>query len=191
VNDIRGYARDGFVLDETQIEQQFGSTEAYATFNRVRGWVDLGRSNLYLLIVLLAVVALATGFLGGRRLGSRVLWAGVPVLVSGLIAAIAFGPVSEYGFDTVDEWIGNIDIPEVFAAKLLDVRVAMERAFVEPMALQSMVAAGIGAALVFTGAVLSPGRSLHRPRRGRLIGQWQARVGQGVQGIGDGLRSES
>ncbi|MDA1036010.1 MAG: hypothetical protein O3B65_03905, partial [Chloroflexi bacterium] len=91
------------------------------------------------------------GFLGGRGWGTRLAWAGVPVVISGVITAIAFGPVAARGFKVADDLIQDISINEIFIGKLLDARVAMENTFVSPMATQSMAIAALGVGMIVIG----------------------------------------
>jgi len=154
----RGWLRDGFAVDESHLRELVGSDADVDVFNNIRGYIDFGRSIIAVLVILSGLFALMIGFLGGRSWGSRLAWAGVPLLVSGGLAVVLFGPVAAYGFETVDEFIRGLEINHIFIDKLIDVRVSMKESFVSPLAFQSGSTAIVGAGMIITGVVLGKRR---------------------------------
>ncbi len=154
LDDIRGYLRDGITFDESSVEERLGGDGEL--FDKVRGWVDLGRSLLFLLVVLLAFIALIIGFLGGRRWGTRLVWAGVPVLIAGALVggifSVAGGPIRTLSGDPIRNAVSDtlLDTP-VFIDKLLDVRDDLIASFVDPIATQGLVSAASGFATIVAG----------------------------------------
>lgn len=147
---IRKYLRDGFTFTSADMEEAMGAADL-ATLDDVRRYIDQGRSLLLLLVIVPALVAVTIGFLGGRRWGTRLAWAGVPVSFAGVITAVAFGPVASRGFEVIDDVIRNLEINEIFIMKLLDARAAMQMNFVSPLATQSMAIAAVGFAMMAIG----------------------------------------
>ena len=149
MDSVRGYLRDGITFDESSIAGVLGGN--VGLFDDVRGWVNLGRGLLFLLIVLLAFVALIIGFLGGRRWGTRLVWAGVPVLMAGAllggIFSAASGPLRAFS----DGPIRGIDTTPVLTDKLLDVRDDLVASFVDPIAAQGLASAALGFAMIVAG----------------------------------------
>ncbi|MCH7482652.1 MAG: hypothetical protein IIC31_07470 [Chloroflexi bacterium] len=149
MDSVRGYLRDGITFDESSIAGVLGGN--VGLFDDVRGWVNLGRGLLFLLIVLLAFVALVIGFLGGRRWGTRLVWAGVPVLMAGVllggIFSAASGPLRAFS----DGPIRGIDTTPVLTDKLLDVRDDLVASFVDPIAAQGLASAALGFAMIVAG----------------------------------------
>ena len=149
---VRGYLRDGFTFSASDIEKQFEDKSELTTFNDIRGYIAQAKSLRWLFIIALSFIAVIIGFLGGRRWGTRLAWAGLPVVISGAITAFAFGPIASQGFKVVDDLISDIDdIDEIFISKLLDARVAMESMFVSPISTQSITLAAIGFAMITVG----------------------------------------
>ncbi|MCH8848301.1 MAG: hypothetical protein IIC32_04935 [Chloroflexi bacterium] len=150
LDEYRGYLRDGITFDDSSLAAELGDN--IELFDDVRGWVDLGRSLLFLLIVLLGFIALIVGFLGGRRWGTRLAWAGVPVLISGaLIGGIfsaASGPLRAFS----DDPIRDLDVTPVLIDKLLDVRDDLVASFVDPIATQGLVTAALGFVMIVAGS---------------------------------------
>ncbi len=169
LEDIRGYLRDGYTFDESSFEDLLGDVKAedavvaeeardrVELFDRGRGWVDLGRSLLFLLIVLLAFIALIIGFLGGRHWGTRLAWAGVPLLISGAliggIFAVASGPLRTFSDDPIRDAATKrgLDSPVVIE-KLLDVRDDLVSSFVDPIATQGLVSAALAFVMIVAGS---------------------------------------
>lgn len=188
--DIRGWLREGFSFDEGQLREQIADDETFDLFDRVRGYVDLGRGNINLLVFLPAFFALLIGLLGGRRWGTRLAWAGIPVLISGGLAAIAFGPVAAYGFEVLDDLIRGLDANSIFIEKMLDARVAMEATFIAPMASLSGIAAAIGLGMVILGMMLAK----RRRRRGVPVGPkgrvWATESARQTNSVVDSIRED-
>jgi hypothetical protein len=189
LGNVRLWLRDGFAFDEIQLREEVGRDADFDLFDKVRGWVDLGRGNITYLMVLPGFIALLIGLLGGRRWGSRLAWAGVPVLISGGLAAIAFGPVAAYGFEVIDDLIRGFDANSIFIDKMLDARVAMEATFIEPMASQSATAAAVGLGMVIFGMILAR-RRRHKVKvaaKGRV---WSTQSAQQARSVVDSLKEE-
>ena len=169
LDEYRGYLREGYTFDESSFEDLLGDVNAedevaakaardrVELFDRGRGWVDLGRSLLFLLIVLLAFIALLIGFLGGRRWGTRLAWAGVPLLISGAliggIFAVASGPLRTFSDDPIRDAAAErgLDSPVVIE-KLLDVRDDLVSSFVDPIATQGLVSAALAFVMIVAGS---------------------------------------
>ena len=190
LNDARGYLRDGFTFDQTQVEEQFERQADFDAFDDARGYVALGRDFLFLLIVLLAAIALFIGMLGGRRWGTRLIWAGVPVLLAGAAMAIAFGPVAAVGFETGDDYIQDLDIDDVFVDKLIELQQALEESFVAPIAFQSAVAGAGGAAMILFGAFIGRRRSHRAPQVAAGGGTWETTEAAAARQMVSELRAE-
>jgi hypothetical protein len=186
---VRGWLRDGFAFDETQLRDQVGSDAEFDLFDRVRGYVGLGRGNITYLMVLPGLIALIIGLLGGRRWGPRLAWAGLPVLISGGLAAIAFGPVAAYGFEVVDDLIRGLNANSIFIDKLLDARVEMEATFIEPMASQSTTAAVGGAVMLILGIMLGKRRK-HKVKVAAKGKVWATESAQQAKSVVDSLKDE-
>ena len=148
-DEYRGYLRDGITFDSSSVASELG--DDIERFDRARGWVSTGRGLLFLLVVLLAFIALIVGFLGGRRWGTRLVWAGVPVLISGALVggifSVASGPLRTFS----DGPIRNIDVTPVLTDKLLDVRDDLVAVFVDPIATQGLVTAALGFIMIVAG----------------------------------------
>ena len=67
--------------------------DAMDAFDDVRGWLGLGRSLRFLLILPPLLLLAAVGFLGGRRWRSRAAWAAVLLLFAAGTVYVATGPV--------------------------------------------------------------------------------------------------
>lgn len=188
--DIRGWLREGFSFDQGQLREQIADDETFDLFDRVRGYVDLGRGNINLLVFLPAFFALLIGLLGGRRWGTRLAWAGIPVLISGGLAAIAFGPVAAYGFEVLDDLIRGLDANSIFIEKMLDARVAMEATFIAPMASQSGIAAAIGLGMVILGMMLAKRRRRRRVPVGPKGRVWATESARQTNSVVDSIRED-
>ena len=150
LENVRRYLRDGITFDDSSVATQLG--DDIERFDDVRGWVSLGRSLLFLLVVLLTFIALIVGFLGGRRWGTRLVWAGVPVLISGALVggifSVASGPIRTFSNDP----IRDIDVTPVLIDKLLEVRDDLVASFVDPIAAQGLVSAALGFIMIVVGS---------------------------------------
>ncbi|MCH8974763.1 MAG: hypothetical protein IH869_06780, partial [Chloroflexi bacterium] len=148
-DEYRGYLRDGYTIDESSVVDLLGGN--FERFDDGRGWVKLGRDLLFLLVVLLGFIALLVGFLGGRRWGTRLVWAGVPVLISGALVGGIFsaagGPLRTFS----DGPIRDIDATPVLTDKLFDVRDDLIASFVDPIANQGLISAALGFTMIAGG----------------------------------------
>ncbi len=186
---IRGYLRDGFSFDDAQLRELVGRDSEFDLFDSGRGYIGLGRDNISFLLIVPGIIALIVGLLGGRRWGSRLAWAGLPVLVSGAMAAIAMGPLAAYGFEILDDIIRQKGFSSVFTEKLIDTRIEMQLSFLAPMASQSGTAAIVGVVMVILGMMLAK-RRRHKPRvpkQGRAL---ETKASQEIRSVVDSLKDE-
>jgi hypothetical protein len=186
---IRGYLRDGFTFDDTQLREIVGRDSELELFDSGRGYIGLGRDNISFLLIVPGIIALIIGLLGGRRWGSRLAWAGLPVLISGALAAIAMGPLAAYGFEILDDVIRQKGFSFVFTEKLIDTRIEMELSFLAPMASQSGTVAIVGVVMVILGMMLAK-RRRHKPRvpkQGRAL---ETQGSQEIRNVVDSLKDE-
>jgi hypothetical protein len=190
---IRGWLRDGFTFDETQLRAEVDRDSEFALFDDVRGYVGLGRDKITYLLILPGIIALIIGLLGGRKWGSRLAWAGLPVLISGTLAAIALGPVAAYGFELFDDLVQQRGFSVIFTEKLIDTRIEMQQSFLAPMASQSGTAAVAGLVAVILGMMLAKRRG-HKVRVAKKSRSLETKRGQEirneVQSLKDELASE-
>ena len=160
-DEYRGYLRDGYTIDESSVVDLLGGN--FEQFDDARGWVKLGRDLLFLLVVLLGFIALLVGFLGGRRWGTRLVWAGVPVLISGALVGGIFsaagGPLRTFS----DGPIRDIDATPVLIDKLLDVRDDLVTSFVDPIANQGLISAALGFTMIAGGVFWASRRRVALP----------------------------
>ena len=186
---IRGYLRDGFTFDDTQLRELVGRDSEFDLFDSGRGYIGLGRDNISFLLIVPGIIALIVGLLGGRRWGSRLAWAGLPVLASGAMAAIAMGPLAAYGFEILDDVIRQKGFSSVFTEKLIDTRIEMQLSFLAPMASQSGTAAIVGVVMVILGMMLAK-RRRHKPRvpkQGRAL---ETKGSREIRNVVDSLKDE-
>ncbi len=186
---IRGYLRDGFTFDDTQLRELVGRDSEFDLFDSGRGYIGLGRDNISFLLIVPGIIALIVGLLGGRRWGSRLAWAGLPVLASGAMAAIAMGPLAAYGFEILDDVIRQKGFSSVFTEKLIDTRIEMQLSFLAPMASQSGTAAVVGVVMVILGMMLAK-RRRHKPRvpkQGRAL---ETKGSREIRNVVDSLKDE-
>ena len=94
------WTSEGFAFTDADLRdlvtddgQNLQAVQDIEQFDRIRGWLGLGRSLWVLLLLVPGVILAGIGFLGGRRWPSRVMWAAVPLGIAGGIAYAAFGPV--------------------------------------------------------------------------------------------------
>jgi hypothetical protein len=189
LGDIRMWMRDGFSLDEATLLRT-GATSQLRAFDNIREAVGTARENTMIFFALPAIIALIIGWLGGRRWGSRLAWAGMPVLLSGLTATVGFGLVAERGFAKLDHVIRNLNLDSMFIEKILDIRFAMEISFVAPMASNGRMVAAAGAAMVVIGVMLAKSRptKIHVPKKSTAVGQTES--GRDAHSVIDSLKDE-
>ncbi len=177
-DDIRGYLRDGFDFNDGQVRERL-TGQAFQSFDDARGWVDLGRSLLFLLIILLLLLAAIIGFLGGRSWGTRLTWAGVPALTAGFVTVVLFGGIGRLvrAVDANSLGVGQSITSRIFSSedeakygvlitKLTEVNDALVSSFVNPIVFQAAVVALLGGAMIVGGIVLG------RRSRAALAGDW-------------------
>lgn len=151
--DVRGWLRDGYTVTDADVRDRFDAD--FETFDDGRGWVSTGRSLLFVLFILLALIAAIIGFLGGRKWGSRLAWAGVPILLSGGLLAAAFIVIKRFAVDASDDAINDLGIDPVFITKILSVRDEMWETFISPLTVQGIAAGALGLAMMVVGIFLS------------------------------------
>ncbi len=151
----REYLRDGITLTQADLWDNLDDAQVRQQVDDARGYIGQGRSLLFLLALVPLVLAALIGLLGGRTLGSRLAWAAFPLLVGGGLLAGAMFAVSGPLSGLLDDVIANMDAPAVVDAKLLALRDALVDAFVNPLRLQGIIAAGLAFALMVVGIVLS------------------------------------
>ncbi|MEE8517749.1 MAG: hypothetical protein V3S98_01325 [Dehalococcoidia bacterium] len=177
-DDIRGYLRDGFDFNDGQIRERL-SDDDFQSFDDGRGWVDRGRSLLFVLIILLLLLAAIIGFLGGRSWGTRLTWAGVPALTAGFVTVVLFGGIGRLvrAVDANSLGVGQSITSRIFSSedeakygvlitKLTEVNDALVSSFVNPIVFQAAVVALLGGAMIVGGIVLG------RRSRAALAGDW-------------------
>ena len=183
-DEYRGYLRDGYTIDESSVVDLLGGN--FERFDDGRGWVKLGRDLLFLLVVLLGFIALLVGFLGGRRWGTRLVWAGVPVLISGALVGGIFsaagGPLRTFS----DGPIRDIDATPVLTDKLFDVRDDLIASFVDPIANQGLISAALGFTMIAGGIFWASRRRVALPTPSVPYETEQARAAGRV--VDEGLR---
>ena len=96
---VLDWTREGFAFTDADLRnlvtdegQDSQAVSDFEQFDRIRGWLGLGRSLWFLLLLAPGVLLAGIGFLGGRRWPSRVMWAAVPLVLGAAIAYTAFGP---------------------------------------------------------------------------------------------------
>jgi hypothetical protein len=159
---VRGYLRDGVSFDEADLQAELGSDVDFGLLDDIRGYVGLGRDYLIWLVLLPLFIAFFIGVLGGRRWGTRLAWMGMTLLIAGGLSAAALGPLAAFGFEIGDDYITD-SVNPAFVEKALETRVALEDAFVAPMASQSATAAASGLGLILLGMIF--GRKKRRKVR--------------------------
>jgi hypothetical protein len=151
----REYLRDGITLTQADLWDNLDDAQTRRRVDEVRGYIGQGRSLLFLLILAPLVLAALVGLLGGRNWGSRLAWAGFPVLVGGGLVAGAMFAVSGPLIGLLDEVIADAGASAVLEAKLFDLRDALVDAFVNPLRTQGIIAAAVAVAAMVAGIVLS------------------------------------
>ena len=152
-DDARGYMRDGFVFTEGDAEEAAGND--LEQFETVRGYVGTARSFALVVVLPLLLLVAIVGFLGGRSWWTRLAWAGVPLVVGGLIVATASGAVAGPLMDYTDPFVQDVDAPQTVVDKVAQVRDELVRTFVNPIAIQAAVLAVLGLAAIVGGVIMA------------------------------------
>jgi hypothetical protein len=139
------------------------------------------------IFIVLVVIVFIIGSLGGRRWGSRLLWAGVPVLIAGTFMAVAPGPVAGIGFEFGDDAIRELDINPVFTDKLIELRQELDQSFAAPMFLQSAIVGALGLLLMVFGIIVERQR-VYVPKPGSI--PWVTPVGRQTEQVVRELRDD-
>nr|QOV09060.1 hypothetical protein HULAa30F3_00013 [uncultured Dehalococcoidia bacterium] len=90
--DMRDKVNKGFTL--TDADMTTSEPTDMLDMSVVRDSFLEARPWMFLTWLIPLLLILAIGFLGGRDWGSRLLWAGVPLLICGILSAIVSGPVA-------------------------------------------------------------------------------------------------
>ena len=157
LNDIRGWIRDGFVVTDDDLKEELGAD--VTTLEDARSVLRTARSLLLAPFVFLLLVAAGVGFLGGRTWWSRLGWAGVPLLTSGLAVVVALLVGTSVRGGIADDQIQTADLHATYVAKLLELRQVVTDALVGPMVIQGVLVLVLGAVMVGLGVY---GSSLRR-----------------------------
>ena len=97
------------ILESTTAEVDLGEEatftfalfEDFEDFDRIRGWIGLGRSLSFLPFVALGLVLAAIGALGGRSWPGRIGWASVVLGIASLLIYATFSPVYDSVLGTI------------------------------------------------------------------------------------------
>ena len=153
---VRETLRDGYTVTDQDLIDQLTAQEA-ADFDDVRGWIDRGRTFLPLVLAIWLVLLAVIGFLGGRTWWSRLGWAGAPLVLAGGIVAGSITAGVAYLRTAFDDVITDTEIPAAFLPKVIESRDILIDAFITPLQIQGLIAAGAGLAMVVAGIYLSRG----------------------------------
>jgi len=186
IENVRGYLRDGFNFDEADLQAELGSEVDFGMFDDIRGYVGLGLDYLVWLVVLPLFVVFLIGVLGGRRLGSRLTWMGATLLIAGGLAAVALGPVAEFGFEIGDDYTRG-GMPPAFVPMVLETRLALQDSFLAPVASQSATAAASGMGLMLLGLTLG-GKKRRKVRVAAVGKKWEASAAKESRELLDDLK---
>lgn len=151
-DEVLGWLRDGVVFTEQDVRDEIEPSD-FELFDNVRGWIGLGRSLLFLLFLVPALIAAAIGVLGGRNWGSRLAWAGVAPLLAGLLVASSLGVGIGPAGDALKDVIRSFSGEPILIEKTVDVGQALVDAFSGPIRTQGTILAAIGLAMVAGGIV--------------------------------------
>ena len=114
----------------------------FEQFDRVRGWIGLGRSLSFLPFVVLGLLLAAIGVLGGRSWPGRIGWAVVVLGIASLLVYAAFGPVYDsvpgtFINDEFDKTREDVRLDEVrgdasmFEVIMVDKSLTIARTFID------------------------------------------------------------
>jgi hypothetical protein len=210
-DDLRRWLSDGFTYTDQDLRVSFAEAQAniglntgtviesadFDTFDRARRQVNNVRSRLFYLFGLPILFALIIGLLGGRRWGSRLIWAAVPVVIAGGLIGGAFRVLSS-GVGVIDAVVDEgttalvdaIAPNAAIASKLIEIRDELIVSFTQPMSDQGLIAAGVGVALMVLGSLLLRRRS-HRMRRPKQPKRaWETAEAARARDVADDLREE-
>ncbi|MEX2599421.1 MAG: hypothetical protein WD533_07185 [Dehalococcoidia bacterium] len=149
LEEVRGYMRDGFVLTDADFREMAGSD--YEQVQTVRDMVGTARTaSLFLFLLPLGMVA-GVGFLGGASWGKRLMWAGIPLVIGGVIVGVASGLAADQLRSLTEPMLQDMDAPAAVVAKLIEVRNELVSAFISPVTLQSGVLAVLGFGAIVGG----------------------------------------
>jgi hypothetical protein len=174
-DDLRLWLSEGFTYTDQDLLVSFAEAKSnidlntgtmidsadFDTFDRARRQVANVRSRLFYLFGLPILFAIFIGFLGGRRWGSRLIWAAVPVVIAGGLIGGAFRVFSS-GIGLIDAAVDEgttvlVDaiVPNAaIASKLIEVRDDLIVSFTQPISDQGLIATGVGVALMVLGTML-------------------------------------
>jgi len=186
IENVRGYLRDGFNFDEADLQAELGSEVDFGMFDDIRGYVGLGLDYLVWLVVFPLFVVFLIGVLGGRRLESRLTWMGATLLIAGGLAAVALGPVAEFGFEIGDDYTRG-GMPPAFVPMVLETRLALQDSFLAPVASQSATAAASGMGLMLLGLTLG-GKKRRKVRVAAVGKKWEASAAKESRELLDDLK---
>ncbi|MCH7553586.1 MAG: hypothetical protein IIC82_06290 [Chloroflexi bacterium] len=130
-NDIRGDAQTGFTFTQADLLNALGTNGNAATvdrFEQVRQWLGTARSYEYAGWAALALLLVAVGWIGGRRLPTKVAYSAVFLTIAALIVFVAAGPVW-------DHYAGNqiVQLIEDARASSLNGQTALEVSALDKM----------------------------------------------------------
>ncbi|MEX2431354.1 MAG: hypothetical protein WD645_05480 [Dehalococcoidia bacterium] len=148
-HDGRSYLRNGFAFTQEDMRATVGTE--LAVFDRAREGIGAASSVVFLLLLLPLGMAAAVGFLGGRTWGTRLAWAGVPLVGGGIAVAVVTGAGAGLFRGVTESLILGMDSDQIIIFKIIEVRNELVRAFVTPITVQSSVAAIVGVAAIAGG----------------------------------------
>jgi hypothetical protein len=211
-DDLRLWLSEGFTYTDQDLRVSFAEANSNIdlntgtvigsadldTFDRARRQVDNVRSRLFYLFGSPILLAIFIGFLGGRRWGSRLIWAAWPVVIAGGVIGGAFRVFSS-GIGVIDAAVDErttvlvdaIAPNAAIASKLVEVRDELIVSFTRPMSDQGLIAAGVGVVLMALGTLLlrRRPRSMRRPQQPTR--PWETAEGAHAKGMVDDLRGET
>ncbi|MBM3925001.1 MAG: hypothetical protein FJ320_03295 [SAR202 cluster bacterium] len=95
ISDVRGWVRDGIVLDHEKLREQIGEDDpdSLRGFDNFRDSIGTFRSVLWIGWLLIIVMLAAIGFIGGRSMVGRLVWPAVFLAIAGVALFVMAGPV--------------------------------------------------------------------------------------------------